>query len=408
MKHLPTPTALACAVLVALPAALPTLAHADVDYVDIRHGGINLQAGRVTVHPVNGRYGQISNAETVYPLEMKAGCKGINERLTDTFVALGNAGMNGGPVVEAMPPGTPRTPVAHRGNQSMDWVEVDLKVPTSNLGGSLDPVAICNAWVDQRLAQGALLHQILAQDKTIVKPVTLSAVAACGKNGQSSDWRTKTLAHQFTVVCKAGAVGGVGGIQAQTPTPPPPALGLTKNLAVVASSLNALTPNVVGQCPAKVQFQAEIQADAKGEVDYTVVFPPNANTPQQQRSGKLVFQSAGTRKTPIFEFNANTGYPTGTAVLTLQQAGENKAYANFKVQCVQGAAGNQIQMAPKPSSDPNTTLRAPATPPPPSAPLNIQVQPASPPPPAPLNIQMQPASPPPPPPAAPSRSLSTN
>jgi hypothetical protein len=371
-------------------------AHADVDYVDLRTSGININDGRVVVNVVNGQHTQIANAQTSFHLEMKAGCKGLNQRLTDTFVALGNAGMNGD-VVEAMPAGVPKTQVSHRGNDEISWTEATLNVPTASLGSSLDPVKICKTWVDQRLGQGAQLHQILAQDKTIVKPLTLSAVAACGKNGDSNHWRTRTLAHQLTVVCKAGAVGGLGNIQAQQPAPPKPPGSLTKNLAVVASSLKALTPQYVGQCPAKLPFQAEVQADAAGEVDYKITFPPNANTPQQTRTGKLVFNGAGTQKTPIFEFTANTGYPVGVARLDIEQAGQNKVHEDFKVQCVQAPVGGSVQFAPKPGDGggPSDKVLAPSTPKPP---MGIQAVPPQPPKP-PLGIQATPVEPPPPAPA---------
>src|SRR5690606_3097652 len=105
-------------------------AHADVDYVDVRTSGININDGRVVVNPVNGQHTQISNAQTSYHLEMKAGCKGVNQRLTDTFVAFGNAGMNGD-IVEAMPAGTPKTQVAHGGNDSIGWTEAVLQVSTA-------------------------------------------------------------------------------------------------------------------------------------------------------------------------------------------------------------------------------------------------------------------------------------
>lgn len=384
-------------IAVAAVLAAAGAAHADVDYVDVRNSGIHINDGRVIVNPVNGQHTQISNAQTSYHLEMKAGCSGVNQRLTDTFVALGNAGMNGD-IAEAMPPGTPTTQVSHRGNESIGWTEAVLQVPTAGLGGSLNPVAICQQWVQQRLAQGASLQQVLAQDKTIVKPLTLSAVASCARpNGGGREWKTRTMQHQLTVVCKAGAVGGMGNaIQAQQPAPPKPPGSLTKNLAVVASSLKALTPQYVGQCPAKMPFQAEIQADAAGEVDYRITFPPNANTPQQTRTGKLVFDGPGTKKTPIFEFSANTGYPTGTASLVIEQAGQNKAYEKFKVQCVQAPVGGSVQFAPKPGGggDPSDKL---APPPAPKPPLGIQAVPQLPPKP-PLGIQAVPVDPPPPPP----------
>lgn len=390
------PLALA-AVLAATGAA-----HADVDHVDVRTSGININDGRVVVNPVNGQHTQIANAQTSYHLEMKAGCSGVNQRLTDTFVALGNAGMNGD-VAEAMPPGTPITQVSHRGNESIGWTEAVLQVPTAGLGGSLNPVAICQQWVQQRLGQGASLQQVLAQDKTIVKPVTLSAVASCARpNGGGREWKTRTMQHQLTVVCKAGAVGGMGqAIQAQQPAPPKPPGSLTKNLAVVASSLKALTPQYVGQCPAKLPFQAEIQADAAGEVDYKITFPPNANTPQQTRTGKLVFNGPGTQKTPIFEFTANTGYPVGVARLDIEQAGQNKVHEDFKVQCVQAPVGGSVQFAPTPGGGggPSDKVLAPSAPKPP---LGVQAVPVQPPKP-PLGIQAVPVEPPPPP--APARAI---
>jgi hypothetical protein len=379
MKTRLNPIPLCCALLCSVPVA-----HADVDYVDIRHGGISLNAATVTVNPVNGRFAQIVNPETFYNLEMKAGCKGLNNHLKDTYVAFGNANANG-KVVEA-DPNAITSLVLNRSVKSMDWVQAVLKVPTHKLGGALDPVAICNAWLDQRLAQGANLQQVLSKDHSVLKPVTVSAVASCGKSNSGpfqDEYRTKTMGHHLTVVCKAGNVGGSGGIQAQVPAPPPSPGALTKNLAVVSSDLKLLTPNLVGKCPAKVQFQADIQVDAAGELDYTVNFPHNANTPSQKRVGKLIFNGPGSQKTPIFEFTANTGYPVGVTTLVIEQPGKNKAHANFSVQCVQAPAGGSIQFNPAPGSNSPGGVLAPDAPKPP---LTIQVTPVTPPPPPPTRI----------------------
>ncbi len=393
MRQVLHPVAMA-ALLSCASAAL-----AGVDYIDIRSAGIYVNDGRVSVNPVNGRYAQIVEPETPFNVEMKAGCSGLNNRLKQTFVAFGNANMNG-KVVEANP-GMITTPISNRGNKEIDYIQAVIKVPTAQLSGSLKPVDICNTWLDQRLAQGASLHQLLAKDQIIAKPVTLSGVASCGKanSGQFEDeYRTDTMGHQLTVVCKAGSVPGVGGVQAQVPQPPQPPQppgGFTKPLQVTAAALSATPAAVSGTCPAKVRFQGEVTGDAAGTVIYQVRFPGNANTQPQAWGGQLSFDKPGTRKTPVIEFNAQSGYPTGTAVMEIINPGNQKVYANFSVQCVAAQGQGAVQMAPKPGPKPGTTLQA--TPPAPP-PLNLQATPQTPPPPPPLNLQAVPLSPSPTPP----------
>ena len=371
---------------------------AAVDYVDIRNAGIHINDGRVVVEPVNNRYAKITTPEVNYHVEMKAGCKGLNQKLESTFVAFGNAGMNGS-VVEANP-GMVTVPVSHRGNKEIGYTAALLKIPTAQIGGSLDPVQVCNAWLDQRLGQGASLMQIWTKDHTVLKPVTLSAVAACGNN---TDYRTDTMQHQLTIVCKAGTVGGgIGGIQAQQPKPPSQGgpNAFAKVMQVTKVELKPLTPEVTGNCPAKVKFRVEVTADAAGTAQYQVRFPPNANTPEQSYGGQIVFNSAGMRATPAIEFNAVSGHPTGTAVVEIVSHGNKKDYANFKVQCVQAQGPGSIQFAPKPGGNPINKVQ-PNTPEPKPG-LNIQAQPVQPKPPG--NIQAQPLEPKP----APARALQSN
>lgn len=372
--------------------------HAAVDYVDLRVNGIYINDGRVVVEPVNNRYAKIATPEVSYNVEMKAGCKGVNQSLKDMFVAFGNANMNGS-VVEANP-GMVTVPVAGRGNKEMGYAPVLLKVPAAQIGGSLDPVQACNAWLDQRLAQGASLMQIWTKDHSMLKPVTLSAVAACGGNSGSNDYRTDTLSHQLTIVCKAGTVGGgIGGIQAQQPKPPQAPGGIAKIMEVTAVELKALTPMVTGNCPAKVRFQGEVTADAPGSVQYQVRFPSNANTPEQSFGGQIIFQGAGKRVTPPIEFNAVSGYPVGVAVIELVSAGGKKAQADFKVQCVQAQGPGSIQVNPKPGDSLNKIQPSPQDPRPG---LNIQAVPVQPKPPG--SVQAQPQDPKP----APARALQSN
>jgi len=358
--------------LAALFVAGSSPLHAAVDHVDIRSDGIHVNDGRVVVEPVNNRYAKVMTPEVSYHVEMKAGCKGLNQKLESTFVAFGNAGMNGS-VVEANP-GMVTVPVSHRGNKEIGYTAALLKVPTAQIGGSLDPVQACNAWLDQRLGQGASLMQIWTKDHSMLKPVTLSAVAACGNN---TDYRTDTMQHQLTIVCKAGTVGGgVGGIQAQQPKPPQAPGGFAKVMQVTKVELKPLTPEVTGNCPAKVKFRVEVTADAAGTAQYLVRFPPNANTPEQSYGGQIAFNSAGMRSTPAIEFNAVTGYPTGTAVVEIVSHGNKKDYANFKVQCVQAQGPGSIQFAPKPGGNPINKVQ-PNTPDPKPG-LNIQAQPLDP------------------------------
>jgi hypothetical protein len=408
------PLALALSLIGMSGAAL-----AQVKYLDVRSGGgIYINEGRVVVNPVNGKHTQISTPEISYHLEMKAGCSQDFAKahgLLDSRVTFGDAYANG----HSRTPDAPYTSVPHGYDGEIDWTEVVLKVPVASAKGALSPAAICQAWVDERLSQGATLQQVLSQDKTIVKPVTLSGVALCGRwmDRENAQWKTKTMSHQLTVVCKAGSVGGTGGVQAKPPAPTPTSPGnLTKNLAVVASSLKALTSNYTGQCPAKLPFQAEIQADAMGEVNYQINFPPNAGTQAQVRTGTLVFDGPGTKKTPIFEFMAQTGYPVGVASLVIEQAGQNKAFENFKVQCIQApVAGGSVLLAPSGPKPPLTQKITPMPPSPPSPPRATKTAPPQPPQPPvrpPLTLQATPVAPPvapartiqaaPPPPPAPS------
>jgi hypothetical protein len=341
------------------------LALAAVDYVDIRTAGIYVNDGRIVVEPVNNRYANIVTPEASYNVEMKAGCKGLGQKLESTYVAFGNANMNGS-IVESND--LAYATVNHGGNKEVGYTAVELKVPAAKISGDLDPVQVCNAWLDQRLGQGASLMQIWTKDHTVLKPVTLSAVAACGGN---TDYRTKTMAHQLTIVCKAGSVGGgVGGIQAQVPQPPKPAGNYTKNIQVTAVELKSLTPEQTGTCPAKVKFQVEIAADAAGVAQYQVRFPANANTPAQSFGGQVAFDSAGTRSTPVIQFNAVSGYPVGVAVVEIVNPGNKKAYADFKVTCVKAQGPGNIQFAPKPGGSPINKIQG--NQPEPSPDLNIQ------------------------------------
>jgi hypothetical protein len=361
---------------------------AAVDYVDIRNNGIHINDGRVVVEPVNNRYGNVTTPQTSYHVEMKAGCKGLNQELKDTFVAFGNAGMNGS-IVEANP-GMATVPVSNRGNKEIGYTEAELVVPIAQIDGALDPVKACNTWLDQRLAQGASLMQVWTKDQTLIKPVTLSAVASCGGNSNSRDYRTATMNHQLTIVCKAGSVGGsVGGIQAQQPKPPQAPGEIAKIMEVVAVELKVLTPQVVGNCPAKVKFQVEATTDAPGKVNYQVRFPANANTPEQAYGGQINFNAAGKRVTPTIEFNAVSGYPVGVAVVEIVNPGNKKAYADFKVQCVNAPSPGSIQFAPKPGGNgvnkfqPNTPnpkpgLNIEAVPSQPKLPGSIQAKPLDP------------------------------
>ncbi|MBB5203626.1 hypothetical protein HNQ51_000919 [Inhella inkyongensis] len=346
------PVAHAASLVAMLLAATST--QAAVDYVDLRVNGIHVNDGRVVVEPVGNRYAKLATPEVAYNVEMKAGCKGLGKTLETTFVAFGNANMHGS-VVEANP-GMVTVPVSARGNKEISYTPAVLKVPSAQLGGALNPVQICNAWLDQRLAQGASLMQIWTQEHSVNRPVTLSAVASCAGNTGKPDYATDTLAHQLTVVCKPGAVGGgVGGIQAQ-PAQPPQAPGqIAKPMEVTALELRALPAQVTAACPAKLRFQAAVTADAAGSVQYQVRFPANANTPPQSFGGQLVFDAAGQRMTPPIEFNANSGYPVGVAVLELVSAGGKKAQADFKLQCVQAQGSGQIQMAPMPGQTPGQT-----------------------------------------------------
>ncbi|HEY9095225.1 MAG TPA: hypothetical protein VIN35_05730, partial [Hydrogenophaga sp.] len=386
---------------------------AEVKYLDVRNAdGIHVNDGRVIVRPVNGKHTEIVTPELVYHLEMKAGCSKDFAKahfLMDTRVTFGNAYANG----NSRAPNAPHTEVPSSGKKEIDWTEAVLKVPVASAKGDLDPAAICQAWVNQRLGQGATLQQVLAQDKTISKAVTLSGVAQCGRwtNPEKAEWKTKTLAHQLTVVCKAGSAGGVDDVKLKDPPPLSPANSFNKHLEVVASRLKALSPNMVGQCPASMPFQAEIQADAAGEVDYEINFPSNAGTPAQKRQGKLVFEGPGTKKTPIVEFTAVSGYPVGVASLVIEQPGQNKAYDHFKVQCVQapvagGAVFSQPQGSPPPMTRPVKTMVPPPPPPraiqaPPVAPSkpprSLQSAPVTPPPAPSRGVQAPPVEPPKPP-----------
>lgn len=387
------PVALAALLVAGIPAS-----HAAVDYVDIRSAGIHINDGRVVVEPVNNRYAKVATPEVSYNVEMKAGCKGLNQKLESTFVAFGNANMNGS-IVEANP-GMATVPVSHRGNKEIGYTPALLKVPAAQIGGSLDPVAACNAWLDQRLGQGASLMQIWTKDHSMLKPVTLSAVAACGNN---TDYRTDTMQHQLTIVCKAGTVGGgIGGIQAQQPKPPSQGgpNAFNKVMQVTKVELKAVTPEVTGNCPAKVKFRVEVTADAAGTAQYLLRFPPNANTPEQSYGGQIAFNSAGMKTTPVIEFNAVSGYPTGSAVVEIVSHGNKKDYASFKVSCVNAQGPGSIQFAPKPGGNPINKVQ-PNTPDPKPG-LNIQAQPVQPKPPG--NIQAQPLDPKP----APARALQSN
>ena len=421
MKRCIPPLALGLTLIGASSAAL-----ADVKYLDVRTGGIYLDDGRVVVRPVNGKHTEIEKDETRFHLEFKAGCQGLNQSLSTTEVAFGQV-ITVGKVVEG-DLDRQTTMVPNYGKKEIGWTAVELFVRPSKLGGSNDPVTICQNWVNERLSQGATLRQVLAKDKTIIKPVSLSGVASCMRpSGKGIDWKSKTMDHQLIVVCKAGSVGAADDIEVK-PAPLSPVTSFSKRLEVVASRLKALSPNMVGQCPASMPFQAEIQADAAGEVGYEINFPSNAGTPAQKRTGTLVFDGPGTKKTPIVEFTASSGYPVGVATLVIDQPGQNKASDHFKVQCVQAPVAGGLQFVPsqgsplpatrpvravvppppppraiqaqpsQPASPPRALQAAPVTPPP-APPRAIQAQPAQPPKP-PRDLQSAPVAPPPPPPRA--------
>ncbi|MEZ5701477.1 MAG: hypothetical protein R3E42_05145 [Burkholderiaceae bacterium] len=357
MNRCLTPLALGLTLIGASTTAL-----ADVKYIDVRTAGIYLDDGRVVVRPVNGKHTEIEKDETRFHLEFKAGCQGLNQSLATTEVAFGQV-IASGKVAEG-DADRQSTQVPNYGKKEMGWTAAELFVRPSKLSGSNDPLTICQNWVNERLSQGATLRQVLAKDKTIIKPVLLSGVASCNRpSGKGIDWKSKTMNHQLIVVCKAGSVGAADDIEVK-PSPLVAGSSFSKRLEVVASRLKALSPNMVGQCPASMPFQAEIQADAAGEVGYEINFPSNAGTPAQKRTGTLVFDGPGTKKTPIAEFTASSGYPVGVATLVIDQPGQNKASDHFKVQCVQapvagGLAFNQPQGSPLPSARPMRAMVPP-------------------------------------------------
>lgn len=304
-----------------------------VDYVDLKKGGINIHDGKINVNPVNGNYSQVSLATVPFNVEMRAACKGQNV-LKSAFVAYGKEGVSK-EILESSD--NYRKLVSTRSNKTLPWTDVKLDVPLNKLG--FNPVALCQDYMSKKLSQGVSKQQILASDHVITRNVDLMAVASCGRPSKDKvhyGWDNVTTS--VSIVCKAGSMPNVGGINANTSKPASPAGAFAVKGEITKVAFVPVKVNNTGSCPMNIDFQGEIGMSGGGNVKYRVLFPGAEKTNWMT----LKFTKAGTLNVPKVTYKATQSFPNAVATIEVEEPTKKKLSKNFKVTCLK-AGPNQIQ-----------------------------------------------------------------
>lgn len=336
----------ACLLGALLGYGVPALALTKFDYIDIEKEGINIADGKVFINPVNGNYGQATGSSVSYHVKMRAGCKRQNT-LQEAFVTFGSENVSGG-ILEASD--NYRHLVGMGMGKTLGWSSVHLQVPLNRLG--FNPATMCQNYLEHKLSQGVSRQQVLASDHVINKPVTLSAVASCGKSGNNVDYGVAKLNSQLKVICKAGAVGGIDSIQVQPPGPIQGAGSFQATTQVTNVTFKATPKTISGTCPAKARFTGAITASGPGKVRYQISFPGTEKLDIRE----LNFAKAGTKSIGLVEYTANNTMPVAVAHLKVLSPSVRNAYADFKVLCTtQGVGGvGNVQTQSPPDARPVT------------------------------------------------------
>ncbi len=432
IRHRVARSALALAVF-----GLAPVLHAasdSVDYVDVTSGdGIYINDGKIVVEPVNGTYANIVSGNTVtYHRRLKAGCKGYQKSLVNTFVSFGTETVGGG-LLEAS--NLFRVGVPHQHADSIPYTEAVLNVPLDKLG--FDPVQACQDMLATKMQQGLTKMQVMNSDQVLNRNVSFTGVAACGKiGGDNTYYEADIIGGNLKVICKGGPSGPVSQVaQPKLPIVAVP-LGGGGQIQAGHQPLQITQAQVMtnvlhdsGQCPANKQFSVGYQGHGKGHVRFHVIkngqeiytsvplaydgadgfvqrnfFYQVGLDPQKpwevvgkelERSFSLLFEIKD-EKADDFDWSPH-GYYTGLDWFYTCQPKLNAVIPN------QPNMGYGQQQAPLPPAMPGGKIQAqPVGPMPPAAPAGkIQAQPAGPQPPAAPNRVQVPATPQPP--TAPSR-----
>lgn len=319
------------------------LAANKVDYVDIRKGGINMNEGKVFVKPINGVYSQVTNATVPYPVEMRAACKG-NNVLKSARVYFGKQAVSK-TILENSNAYSKNILTGNR--QALSWTGVNMQVPVNKLG--FNPVQVCKDYMNKKLSQGVSKHQILNSEHVINhKTVTLQSIASCSRPSKTNHhYGWDNYSATVKVVCKKGAMSGIGGIQTKTPKPGQPGMGFAAKAKITKVAFKAQKAHTTGTCPLQVKFDGDISMDGPGTVKYRIAFPGAIKTGWKT----LKFQSAGNRKIQQPVFTATKTYKTATAILEVDEPNKKKVYASFKVSCIAAGGPANIKMNAPSQSD---------------------------------------------------------
>lgn len=261
-----------------------------VDFVDITTaGGIYINDGKIVVTPVNGEYAQVTSGNTVtFHKQMKAGCKGLSNVLKSTTMYFGIATTSGG-IMEAN--NLYSVGVAHQHAKSIGYKEAVMNVPLNKLG--YNPVQVCKNMLQHKMNSGLTKMQVMNSDQIVKQNASFSAVASCGKLGNSSGYYDRdTIGGSIDVICKAGASGPVNQIQLKEAVKPTVPAGGNNNiqagyqpLIITDASILADTLHYTGQCPKELNFTVRIKGQGRGGIKYRI----NDGMSHVKSSGSMIY-----------------------------------------------------------------------------------------------------------------------
>jgi len=299
-------------------------ADSKIKSVNLAKDGIYLNDAQVHVKPVNGKYGQPTKQTVSYHVKMKAACHNENI-IKKADVYFGKVSIT----KKSIEANSNYSKPANLGaKKSSLWVGVTLNVPLSKLG--VNPVNACKNLMNQKLSQGVSASQFLASSHVINKNVTLTAVAGCGKfyKAGKDQYKKATLPAKLEIICKAGTTQGIGGILA--PKPKPPFQNIKAKSLVTGLTFAPVKKHYTGLCPKALKFKGSITMSGPGTAKYRIAFPGIAQTGWKL----LKFNKAGTRNIQVAVFSAKQTFKQASATLEVKSPNVKKAYAKFKVTCV--------------------------------------------------------------------------
>ncbi|MDT8387856.1 MAG: hypothetical protein RQ736_10095 [Thiogranum sp.] len=255
-------------------------------------------------------------------------------------------------------------------------------MPLTKIG--FNPATMCQSYLNEKMAQGVSKQQVLNADHVINRSVKFTAVAKCGKSGNSNDhYGSRELMTNMKIICKAGSVAGINEVQMQVPKPPQGPNAFQNQTQVTNVDFKATPRHRATTCPTKVKFNGAITTSGAGTVQYRVLFPGTLKTGTRSMN----FAQAGTMNIPEVEYNVTSSIPTATVTLELLSHSGAKTYAKFSVDCIVAEGPGSIQTSPGPNGPP-TLMPIKAAPPVAPKPPVIKAVPA----PAPKPLPATPAA----------------